>query len=95
MNDCIHRWLYICNIHLPLWLGTVFVCVCMCVRNAFHFFSLFFSFSGKWNSRYSTVYAQRMLYVHVLIRLLRVRDLRVRRGGVEGEERGGRDRAGL
>lgn len=41
MNDCIHRWLYICNVHLPLWLGTLFVYAC--ARNAFHF-SFFFSF---------------------------------------------------
>lgn len=91
MNDCIHRWLYICNIHLPPWLGTVFVCVSVqCFSFFFFFFSYFFSFSGKWNSRYSTVYAERTLYVHVLVRILRVGA----RGGWEGEELGERGGSG-
>lgn len=67
------------------------ICVCLSVQCfSFYFFFLYFSFSGKWNSRYSTVYAQRMLYVHVLVRILRVRDIGVRSGGVGREERGGR-----
>lgn len=58
MNDCIHRWLYICNIHLPLWSGTVFVCVCVC--NAFHFFFFpqnfsFFLESGTLGTRQYTL----------------------------------------
>lgn len=76
------------------------ICVCECAMLffsfSFFFFSYFFSFSGKWNSRYSTVYAERTLYVHVLVRILRVG---ARGGGTgrswgRGEGREGERRVG-
>lgn len=80
---------------------SISVCKCLCVYVCaramlfiflFFFLVFFFSFSGNWNSRYSTVYAERTLYVHVLVRTVRVRDLRVRTGGVGGKEKGRKGR---